>query len=121
VGLDSVEIVIRAEELFVVGIDDEEAASIHTVGEFYRLICAKLDVAPLQSPVTSPDLPVITDREKVFLFLTRPIPLPAPPDVLPWSPQSVWDCLVAIFVDQMALKPEKITFRARIAVDLGVD
>jgi hypothetical protein len=119
--MDSVEIVLRAEELFVIEISDEEAASVRTIGDFYRLICTKLDVSPLESPVTSPELPVITHREKTFLFLARHTPLPAPPDVLPWSPQSVWDCLVAVFVDQMALRPQKITYQARIARDLGVD
>ena len=120
-GLDSVEIVLRAEELFVIEISDEEAASVLTVGDFYKLICAKLHVTPLESPTTSPELPVITRREKTFLFLARHTPLPAPPEVLPWSPQSVWDCLVTVFVDQMALRPQKITYQARIARDLGVD
>ena len=120
-GLDSVEIVLRAEELFGIEIDDEEAASVHTVGHFYSLICVKLNISPLESPVTSPELPVITQREKIFSFLARHTSLPAPPDVLPWSPQSVWDCVVAVFVDQMALKPQKITYHARISRDLGVD
>lgn len=115
------EIILRTEELFVIEISDEEAASVHTVGDFYRLICTKLDVLPLESPITSPELPVITHREKAFLFLARHTPLPAPSDVLPWSPQSVWDCLVAVFVDQMGLRPRTITYHARIARDLGVD
>jgi hypothetical protein len=121
VGLDSVEIVLRAEQLFVIEVDDHEAAQVRTVGDFYRMICAKLDVSPLPSPVTSKKLPVITQREKTLLFLARHTPLPAPPEVLPWSPQSVWDCVVAVFADQMGLRPEKITYRARIAQDLGVD
>ena len=120
-GLDAVEIVLRTEELFVININDGEAAAVRTVGEFYELICAKLGVSPLRSPLTSEVLPVITRREKVFLFLSRATPLPAPEDVLPWSSQSVWDCLVAVFVDQQGLKPEKITYHARIAQDLGVD
>lgn len=44
---------------------------VRTVGDFYELICAKLDVSPLQSPVTSKELPVITQSEKTFLFLAR--------------------------------------------------
>lgn len=120
-GLDAVELVLRAEELFVIAINDEEAARVRTVGDFYELICSKLDVSPLQSPVTSEELPVITHREKAFLFLARYSHLPAPPDALPWSPQSVWDCLVAVFVDQQGLKPEEITYCARINRDLGVD
>jgi hypothetical protein len=120
-GLDAVEIVLRAEELFVITIEDDEAASVHTVGDFYNLICSKLNVTTLPSPITSPELPEITHKEKTFLFLSKHTPLPAPPEVLPRSPQSVWDALVAIFVDQQGLKREDILYHARIVQDLGVD
>jgi acyl carrier protein len=120
-GLDAVEIVLRAEELFVIEISDGDVAAVRTVGEFYQLICAKLDVPSLRSPVATEELPVITHREKAFLFSGRPTHLPAPEEALPWSPQSVWDCVVAIFVDQMGLRREEITLHARIAQDLGVD
>jgi hypothetical protein len=50
-GLDAVEIILRTEELFVNG--DDEAAAVRTVGDFYNLTCMKLDVTPLESPVTS--------------------------------------------------------------------
>ena len=120
-GLDAAEIVLRSEELFVITISDDEAAAVRTVGDFYNLICMKLDVMPSESPVTSAVLPTISQKEKKLLFLYRTIPLPAPPQVLPWSPQSVWDTLVSIFVDQMCLEPEEILFHARIAQDLGVD
>jgi hypothetical protein len=120
-GLDAVEIILRAEELFAIEIADDEAAKVETVGQFYELICSKLHIAPLRSPVTSEGLPVITHREKVFLFLSRHTPLPAPAEVLPWSPQSVWDCVTAVFVDQQGLKAEDVTYHARVAKDLGVD
>jgi acyl carrier protein len=120
-GLDAVEIVLRAEELFSIEIGDEEAARVETVGGFYALICSKLHISPLHSPVTSQVLPVITRREKVFLSMVRHTPLPPPTEVLPWSPQSVWDCVVAIFVDQLGLEASEVTYQARIATDLGVD
>jgi hypothetical protein len=63
----------------------------------------------------------ITHQEKTFLFLEKHLPLPAPPEVLPWSSQSVWDALVAVFVDQQQLKAEDIQYHALIAQDLGVD
>jgi hypothetical protein len=78
-------------------------------------------VIPLQSPVTSTQLPEITEKEKKFLFLQSHTPLPAPPEFLPWSPQSVWDCIVAVLVDQQGLAPEKILYQARIVQDLGID
>ena len=90
-------------------------------GDFYNLICRKMSVTPLQSPVTSEELPTITHKEKKFLLLSKHTPLPAPPEVLPWSPQSVWDALVAVFVDQQGLKRKEILYGARIAQDLGVD
>jgi hypothetical protein len=120
-GLDAVEIILRSEELFSIVIGDKETASICTVGEFYNLICAKLDLTPLAAPVTSANLPKITYEEKKFLFLRNQTPLPAPPEVLPWSPQSVWDCLVAVFVDQQDLDPAVVVYQARIAQDLGID
>jgi hypothetical protein len=120
-GLDAVEIILRAEELFDTEISDEERSRVETVGQFYELICSKLNVSPLLFPVTSEVLPVITEHQKMLLFLSRPKHLPIPTDVLPWSPQSVWDCVVSIFVDQQGLKPEEVRHSARIAKDLGVD
>jgi hypothetical protein len=120
-GLDAVDLVLRAEELFAITIGDHEAGSVRTVGDFYLLICAKLNVAPLLSPATSGKLPTITHKEKKFFFVYSHTPLPAPSEVLPWSPQSVWDCLVAVFVDQQGLDPDEILYKARIAQDLGVD
>ena len=120
-GLDAVEIVLRAEELFAIAIEDHDAAAVRTVGDFYQLICSKLDVRPLPSPVTPTELPRITDKQKTFLFLHKHTPLPAPPELLPWSPQTVWDALVAMFVDHQGLDPDDILYTARIAQDLGVD
>ena len=120
-GLDAVEIILRVEELYVITIEDDEAAAVRTVGDFYNVICSKLNITPLSSPITSAELPEITHKEKKFLFLSKHTPLPAPPEVLPWSPQSVWDALVAIFVDQQGLKREEILYHARITQDLGVD
>jgi hypothetical protein len=119
-GLDAVELVLRTEELFVISLSDEEAATVRTVGDFYRLICSKVDVIPLPSPVTPVQLPVVTEKGRQFLFLAKHTPLPAPADVLPWSSQSVWDCLVAVFVDQLCLRPEEVLYDARIVEDLGV-
>lgn len=120
-GLDAVEIVLRVEDLFAIDIGDEEAAKVETVGQFYELICSTLHLLPLRSPVTSDELPVITQREKIFLFLSRHTPLPAPAEALPWSPQSIWDCVVAVFVDQQGLRVEDVIYPAKIARDLGVD
>ena len=115
------EIILRTEEFFGIVIADDEAASVRTVGEFYALTCVKLGLQPLASPVTSALLPKVTEKEKGFLFFAKHTPLPPPSDVLPWSSQSVWDCLVAVLTDQLVLKPSKILPEARFVEDLGVD
>ncbi len=120
-GLDAVEMVLRAEEFFVINVGDDEAASVCTVGDFYNLICEKLHVPPLKSPVTPANLPTVTEKEKVFLFLQKQTPLPAPPELLPWSSQSIWDSLVAIIVDQLCLDPGEVLYHARFVEDLRVD
>jgi hypothetical protein len=119
-GMDAVEIVLRTEELFAITLTDDEASAVRTVGDFYRLICSKLSLVPLPSPLTSAKLPNITHKEKFFLCLRTHTPLPAPPEVLPWSPQSVWDTLVALFADQQGLKPAKILYTATIAEDFRI-
>jgi hypothetical protein len=64
-GLDSVEIVLRAEELFGIDIADDEAGSISTVGDFYEVIRTKLEITPSRDPVTPDELPGISQREGV--------------------------------------------------------
>lgn len=120
-GLDTVEIVLRAEEVFGISIGDDEAGRVLTVGDLYRLVCSKVSVVPLESPVTSEMLPVLTRWEPRFRFLKTSHPLPAPKELLPWSPQGVWDCIVAIFVDQIHLEADEVKYSARIHQDLGID
>lgn len=45
-GLDSVELIMRAEEEFNITIEDSEAERVRTVGDFYQLILNKLDLTP---------------------------------------------------------------------------
>ena len=120
-GLDAVEIVLRAEEFYSTTFTDHEAAQVRTVNDFYKLICSKLKLDPLENPQTSAKLPSVSEEEWRFLFLRKSTPLPPPSEVLPWTPQSVWDTLVAILVDQQGLKSAEITPAARFVEDLGVD
>lgn len=76
---------------------------------------------PLKDPVTPKNLPIITEWKKSGLFFRKAVHLPPPAEVMPWSAESVWNCLVAIFVDQQGLKAGQVRFGARIAEDLGID
>ena len=120
-GLDAVEIILRVEEFYSTSISDEEAAQVRTIGDLYRLVCSKLSVTPLDAPQTSPELPRVTEFERSFVILRKPIPLPPPSNVLPWTPQSIWDCLVAIVADQLVVEANEVVYGARFVEDLGVD
>ncbi len=54
-GLDSVELIIKVEETFVISITDEEAGRIETVGDFHQLI-----MEHLARPV--PEIDVLNER-----------------------------------------------------------
>jgi acyl carrier protein len=120
-GLDAVEIILRAEEFYSITIADDEAGRVRTVGDFYELICNKLNVAPLPNPKKPAVLPRISEIERSFVILRKHTHLPPPPEVLPWTPQSIWDTVVAIFVDQQGLKPDRVLYSASLANDLGID
>ena len=120
-GLDTVEIILRAEEFYSTTFTDHEAAQVRTVGDFYKLICSKLKIAPLEYPQTSATLPTVSEEEWRFLFLRKSKPLSPTFAVLPWTPKSVWDSLVAILVDQQGLRTEDILPTARFVEDLGID
>ena len=119
-GLDAVEIVLRVEEFYSLAVADDEAARVRTVGDLYELICLKLGVAPLARPRTSVALPKVSVVDSRFLFLETRTPLHPSAEVLPWTPQSVWDTYVALLVDQQGLRPEEILAAARFVEDLGV-
>jgi len=56
----------------------------------------------------------------MLLFLRKPTPLPAPTEVLPWPPQSVWDSVIAVLSDQQGLRPKEVLYHARFVENLGV-
>ncbi|MFC6647318.1 acyl carrier protein [Granulicella cerasi] len=120
-GLDSVEIALRCEGFFGVTLADEDLAQTSTVRELYELICRTLSLTPEQNLVPPKHLPTISERGKGFLFLHTRKPLPPPAELLPWTPQTVWIGLVAIFVDQQNLPLDEILPDAHMAHDLGID
>jgi hypothetical protein len=52
------QLVFDTNALFAITLTDDEASAVRTVGDFYRLICSKLSLDPLPSPVTSLQLPI---------------------------------------------------------------
>jgi len=107
-GLDTVELVMRCEEVFTVDLPDHKLTHVHTVGDLYVLICDELKLTPSENP----------KQETGFNRLPRgTLNL----TTIPWNSDDVWATLVAVFVDQLCLEPEEITYVARIGEDLRVD
>ena len=48
-GLDTVELVLRTEEVFGISLPDEECEQIVTVGDLYRLVLTKLNLPYIPS------------------------------------------------------------------------
>jgi hypothetical protein len=107
VGLDTVELVMRCEEVFAVDLPDHKLSNIRTVGNLYVLICDELKLTPSENPKQDTG----TNRlPRGTLNLTA----------IHWTPEDVWATLVAIFVDQLPLEPAEVTYVARIGDDLRI-
>jgi len=107
-GLDTVELVMRCEEEFGVDLPDADLEHVRTVGDLYRLICEQKGFVPLDNPGPATGF----DRlPRGTLNLATVI----------WSPEDIWATLVAIFVDQLQVDVDEVTYVARIHDDLRCD
>ena len=106
-ALDVVELVIRCEEAFGVGLEDRHQLDpTRTVGELFEFICDRLNVPP------SPDQLQPVNRSAS----PRPI---ATMDG--WTREAVWFELVRICVDQFQVAADQVTYTARFVDDLGAE
>jgi acyl carrier protein len=107
-GLDTVELVMRAEEVFAINLPVDECERVQTVGDLYRLVCSHLQLTPIESPTLE------AGRNRLprgVLNLETPR----------WTSEDVWSTLVDLFVDQLAVREDEVTPTASILDDLGCD
>jgi acyl carrier protein len=105
-GLDIVELVMRCEEEFDVQLEDWRLGQMRTVGDLFEIVCMQLQL-PFGEDAPPPKPSV-------------GIPLVLAP-AGGWTRDLVWSKLVAICVDQLALKPDEVQYMAKFQDDLGVD
>jgi acyl carrier protein len=105
-GLDVVELVLRCEEDFGVGLENDRLERVRTVGDLFELICEELKLP------SGPDAP--RPNRRTF------IPLATEPTDS-WNRESVWFKLVQICTDQLQVDEEDITYHASFLDDLGAD
>ena len=108
-GLDTVEIVMRCEEVFPVDLPDSECGQVLTVGDLYGLICRHLGLEPVRQPDTGVGVSKL--KPQAVLNLHR----------ISWNADDAWATLVAIFVDQLQLEADEVKWWARISADLGCE
>jgi len=109
VGLDTVEIVMRTEEVFSIDLPDEECGMISSVGDLYSLVLEKLSItatAQDRAATASSGRNRLPDRF---------------PDLEPWTAPDVWATLTAIIRDQLQVDYEEITENATFSDDLCCD
>lgn len=123
-GLDTVEIVLRTEEVFGINLPDEECAKIITVGDLYRAILTKLNLA--YTPISEIEWnPLFASRMKppIRRFLKKAIEFPLEPNPAtdPWTTPEVWLTLKTIITDQLQIEPNEVREQAAFLKDLGCD
>jgi len=109
-GMDTVELIIRTEEVFSVDLPDEECGRVQTVGDLYRLVLSKITLTDV--PLAAPQAVSPVGRSRLEDQF---------PALSPWTPEDAWATLVAVIQDQLQVEKDKITEHARFVDDLGCD
>ena len=108
-GMDIVDIVMRAEETFAIDLPNDECASIVTVGDFFRLVLDKLQ------------LPYQPADELERTHSGRDYSSPASLHLAQWNTADVWATLRGIITDQLQVNPEEVRERSSFVADLRCD
>ena len=106
-GLDTVELVLRTEEVFLIDLPDDECARITNVGDLYCAVLKKLEL-PYLSAAEAEALPYRVYLSRTFI-------------VQPWTTPDVWANLKAIIVDQLQIDPSEVRESATFREDLGCE
>ena len=110
-GLDTVEIVLRVEEVFSLDLPDDECGLVRTVGDLYLLVVSRLGLNGNIDPI-DPDDFLVNGRRRIRSQL---------PVLLPWTHADVWATLVDLIQDQLQVDLEEITPHATFLDDLRCD
>ncbi len=108
-GLDTVELVLRTEDVFSVDLPDEECELIRTVGDLYKAVLQKLD------------LPYVPSSEIESQSLGRVRHLNRALQLSPWTVPDVWLTLKEVIHDQLGVGRSRILESAAFLDDLGCD
>jgi acyl carrier protein len=112
-SLDLVELVIRTEEVFSVDLPNTECEQLQTVGDLYRIVLTKLNLAYLPADEIESQIQAgkfIQNRSRLRLQTGHL-----------WTPGEVWVTLKATITDQLQVDPNQVREFASFLYDLGCD
>jgi acyl carrier protein len=112
-SLDLVELVVRTEEVFSIDLPNSECEQVQTVGDLYRLVLIKLNLAYLPADEIESQLQAgrfIKDRSRLGMQSGHL-----------WTSGEVWVTLKATIKDQLQVDPDEVRESASFQYDLGCD
>ncbi|GAA3749498.1 acyl carrier protein [Terriglobus aquaticus] len=123
-GLDTIEIILRTEEVFGISLPDSDCAQVRTVGDLYRLVLDKLGLGYIPTKQIEPSTVVFSRfRSSTRRMFHKTIEFPIEPDpaVVPWTAPEVWLTLKAVIQDHLQVQPHEITEDVTFLEGLGCD
>jgi acyl carrier protein len=122
-GLDTVEIVLRTEEVFGISLPDDECEQFVTVGDLYKAVLTKLDMPYISSrEIEESGVGISRLRNAELRILKAKYDRVEPdPAQIPWTAPDVWLTLEAIITDQLQIEPDEVREHAAFLKDLGCD
>jgi acyl carrier protein len=109
-GLDTVELVLRCEEVFAIDLPDWKCERVRTVGDLYTILCEGLALTPVANPRPGTG----TGHARISRAVHNPIPII-------WTPEDVWATLVYVVSDQLQVDQAEVVYDASFQNDLGCD
>jgi acyl carrier protein len=111
-GLDTVELILRAEETFGIELPDYECSLIITVGDLYRLVLDKLSLLYLPASLIEDPQSEFTGRDRSGNQF---------PALADWNTPDVWATLKGLICDQLQVDESQIQESASFSNDLRCD
>ena len=121
-GLDTVELVLRTEEVFGISLPDEECERIITVGDLYRLVLNKLNLPYIPTreiETNGTGISRLRQAELRILKTKRDVIDPDPARI-PWTSPDVWLTIEAIIMDQIQRSPRRRSLPSRPRLPIAI-
>ena len=111
-GLDTVELILRTEEVFGVLLSDDDCSHVVTVSDLYRLVLNELKLPYKPASAVEDSTDGFRGRNRLHAQF---------PGIERWTTPDVWLTLKALILDQLALRDDEVHEFVRFSEDLLSD